>query len=271
MAVSAGGLKETMEAVKAGKKICTLVHSWWQRLFKTKRIGFFGIPGIGKSVLFDYLNGRGLQPNYVLPPASTRAENRRVVFRTQHAALCVVPGQDSPPKQEAIDNLFREKAVVDGIIYVVANGLPQLRNPVARKKLIKDNKITTVAKFQKHHKVLELDELRAVCERIQLSLRGATRKPKWMMVAVTKTDLYQSQLGDVCEYYSPEGESPFADYMRGFMSRVGTDNFSWQMAPVCCCLEPFEWNGECLESQVTERQRNAQLVRFLEQLEKSCG
>ena len=91
------------------------------------------------------------------------------------------------------------------------------------------------------------------------------------MIAVTKVDLFYDQLESILEYYVPNGSSPFANVMKEFLAAVGSDNFSWRVAPVCTTLQPFEWNLEALQPQLAEQARNEQFVAFLSRLEECCG
>jgi hypothetical protein len=46
-------------------------------------------------------------------------------------------------------------------------------------------------------------------------------KPIWLIIAVTKTDLYPDDVDEVVRYYSPGGGSPFADRVDALRALAG--------------------------------------------------
>jgi hypothetical protein len=209
----------------------------WQVIadyLKGKSIAFTGIAGIGKTVLFDFLCGDAHEAGYKPPPPSVVAERGKVKKEEVNKRLrvTVVPGDHSAPRIETLESLFSRRKRVEGVIHVVANGFVDVRNPYARESLIKDAKLKTIEQFTKYQKKAELADLDRTCELIRHSMNEA-RRPRWVMIAVTKVDLYQSGLEEAERSYSPHGNSPFVKRLKELQSQVGSDNLRWHAVPVC--------------------------------------
>jgi hypothetical protein len=57
-------------------------------------------------------------------------------------------------------------------------------------------------------------------------------KPVWLVVAVTKTDLYADDLEQVVRYYSPGSGSPFGDKLDELRALAGGARLSVDVLPV---------------------------------------
>jgi hypothetical protein len=179
-----------------------------------------------------------------------------------------VPGQEAPPRLAALEELFSSKKPVDGVIHVVSNGFIELRGEASQSVLVEKG-VSTIDDFRAHQLALEIKDLNATCERIRQSIHKH-KKPKWMLVAVTKVDLYYSSLQQVAKYYSPEGDSEFVSRLKQLQGQVGTDNFSWDAAPVCSWLDDFRWNRQTAPSVLKPYQRDHYLALFANRLESFC-
>ena len=182
----------------------------------------------------------------------------------------MVPGQEATPRYETLDRLFDAKTPVDGIVHVVCNGFATVRNPFARETLARDTGLDTLEAYRSHQLGQELEDLDRTCELLRAASRKA-RKPAWMLVAVTKADLYEADLMAAQRYYSPHGQSEFAARIARLVAQLGSDNFRWSAAPVCASLEDFEWNAQTARSALAEPQRDQVLATFAEVLENYCA
>jgi hypothetical protein len=248
--------------------------SAWERLTATlfgekKAIAFTGMPGVGKTVLFDHLIGRAFRRGYAPPLTSQSVEAGRITGQKKRINLSVIPGQDAPPRIFAISNIFRGKKPVDGVIHVVANGFIEIRSREAKEALTRDAGLTTLNHYRAHQLGQELRDLDSTCELIRQTI-FTHRKPTWMLVTAAKADLYFEAIKDAESYYSPHGDSRFADRMRQLQLQVGSDNFTWDALPVCAWLEDFQWNGDVQFSTLKPNQRDHILAAFAEQVEKYC-
>jgi GTPase SAR1 family protein len=230
-----------------------------------KSIAFTGMPGVGKTVLVDHLTGAAFRQGYKPPGKSQVLEVGKVSRNRKRLRFSVIPGQESAPRLDATDDLFGDNAV-DGIVHVVANGFIEIRNQTAREALISEGGLATLANFREHQRQQELADLDETCELIRSSLRS-NDKPKWMLVVVDKVDLYYEEIREAEAYYSPEGNSAFAQRLTELQNRVGRDRFDWAAIPGCSWLEDFEWNGEVAPSRLKPYERDyyvAQLLRVIE-------
>ena len=249
------------------------LRTLWQSFLDTtlgerKTVAFTGDIGAGKTVLFDHLTGRSLTPGYRIPGASQEKEQGRLPAEKRRIRLVTIPGHSSSPRFEAIESLFSEKHTVDGVVHVVANGFVETRDETARSILISDKKIDSIATYRALKLRDELNDLEETCELIRHSLQRH-RKPKWLLVAVAKLDLFYSDVAAVRDYYSPyNSSSAFAQILDRLRRQAGEDNFRWDAAPVCCWPESFEWNAEIVQPSFAIAQRDHYLATFAHALKE---
>jgi GTPase SAR1 family protein len=237
----------------------------WSKVFGKNRIVFTGLSGAGKSVLLDFLTGKGFEQGYQPPKPSQSVEKGKLSKTLKkdkpRMALSVIPGQDDFPRLQSLDEIFLGKKGVDGVIHVVSNGFVEERSLEARNLLIKETKLQTIEQFRQYQLKKELTDLNETCEIIRKSIHKH-RKPKWLLVTVTKSDLFYDKLNEAREYYSPNGKSKFAKRLKELQIRVGTDNFRWEAVPVCAWLKDFEWNNQIQPSVLKVDERDHFIANF---------
>ena len=166
-----------------------------------------GSPGTGKSVLYDALAGTTGGP-YSPPGVSTRTEPHRIVLTGKgriRANLWVIPGQPSGERRDAEETAFGPNSNTTGVIYVACWG----RNKIwqqGRKDVIKDQiRASGLEPDQENvfrlEKDEELENFQRICTRLKDAWRN--RSDVWLIVAVTKCDLFWKDLSDVRDYYVP--------------------------------------------------------------------
>ena len=241
----------------------------WSRIFGKKQIVFTGLGGAGKSVLLDFLTGKGFEQGYQPPKPSQSVEKGKLSSALKKGkprmALSVIPGQDDFPRLQSLDESFLGKKGVDGVIHVVSNGFVELRSLPDRNVLVKETKLQTIEQFRQYQLNKELKDLDETCEIIRKSIHKH-QKPKWLLVAVTKVDLFYDKLSEAREYYSSSGKSKFAKRLKELQIQVGTDNFRWETVPVCTWLKDFEWNNELQPSVLKVDQRDHLIANFVEEM-----
>ena len=241
----------------------------WRKVFGKKNIVFTGLGGAGKTVLFDFLRDEGFKQNYKPPRPSQSVEKGKVRKANRKMAISVLPGQTDSPRLQAINEIFLDKNIVDGVIHVVCNGFVDVRNPTAKEFLIKDQNLKTIEEFRQIQLREELRDLDETCKILRQSIQKH-QKPKWLLIAVTKIDLFYDKLDIVRAYYSPSGSSRFTERLKLLETQVGTDNFRWETVPVCTWLNDFEWNGEKAISVLKTDQRDHYLAQFAEDMAEYC-
>ena len=197
------------------------VANTWDKLRKVfdgkeTTIAVTGLLGSGKSLLCDYLTGKAYQRDYQKPGKSEKLEKGKVSTKNLNIRLATVPGQDSPSKLQALDELFDQDAPIDGVIHVVANGFTNVRSAFGQELLTRKNALTIYRKSQFEQ---EVEDLSHICELIRKSIRRSG-KPKWLLVAVTKIDLYYDDIETARDRYY-HGESDFIERIQKLSNQGG--------------------------------------------------
>ncbi len=253
--------KATVELLKAGLSYF---------VSHPTRLAITGMEGVGKSVLTDFLIGEARKEGYKPPLRSQSLETGKIKGESKAIRLQVIPGQaKAPPRLDSLEKIFGGKRPPDGVIHVVSFGHAVLRSEEAIRAQIDDLKNDTIAKLRKDHLDNELEDLEEICRHIR-RCQARYRKPKWVVVAVDKIDLFYSKLSEARKHYS-DPTKPFHEQLLELSHQVGTDNFRWELAPVCARLVDFEWNTKRISPQLNEEQRDAYISQFLSLLESYCG
>lgn len=239
-------------------------------LGKSVSLAFTGMQGAGKTVLLDHLTGKAQGKDYKKPRQSQALERGIVKSPGRRIRVAVVPGQNAEPRYVALDQLFHGRQPVQGVVHVVSYGYASTRNEDEAKAMVKELKLSTLAKYAKYQMERELEDLEQTCEAIRASHRKH-HAPGWLLLAVDKIDLYHDRLSKAREYYSSMNNSPFTARLRALARQVGEDFFRWEAAPVCGVLEEFIWNSKAEVPQIDQAARDAYLVQFLELLKSYCG
>jgi GTPase SAR1 family protein len=211
-----------------------------------------GLPGVGKTVLSDYLTDVAYKKGYASPSTSTKLETRKTSIEKQRLEFKVIPGQGSSARLDALDEFFNddETSSIDGVIHVVANGMSFVRNEFTPKL----RSVDSLADYQRERFEEEIRDLNEVCELIRKSFRNKL-KPSWLLVAVTKVDLYYDTIETARDRYSIQGQSEFSNRIRTLSNQVGSDNFYWDALPFCGRLDDFTFGNQTYPPQLRERQR----------------
>ena len=226
---------------------------------RNARIAFTGMQGVGKTVLFDYLTGAAYDPNYTLPGPSKFPEEKTDHLKKVKRIIQVVPGDpDSPEKFKTIGAAFDGKKTVDGLVHVVANGYAEIRGEGVTEQFV-GRGIDTIERIREEQLRAELDDLDDVLSYVKKTGKMYD-KPKWMIVAVTKLDLFADQIGPVESYYAADPASPFVAKLNDVRAELGKKNFGWTALPVCSSLEDYEFNGQTKKSDFSEQRRNRLVV-----------
>jgi len=240
-------------------------------LGRKSRIAFTGVSGTGKTVLFDCLTGLALKQDYSPPKLSSREEERgRLDAKKKRIALTVVPGQAaSTTRIDTLEKLFDPEDPVEGVVHVVANGFIEVRGVTAREALAREVGLDTLEKFRNEQLNEELSHLSELCQDIR-RCQNKSRRPKWVLVAVTKADLFLPQIENARLYYSPASNSAFASRLKQLKTQVGEDNFTWTALPVCGWPEDFEWQKDKVKSEISHRERMFYIGQFADQIRSLC-
>jgi hypothetical protein len=197
----------------------------------TDPIAITGVRGVGKTVLCDALMGQTGE-KYNIPPRSRETEDHRVKTgdrRKVRSQISVVPGQlGSPPEREdIIDELFRERGGPRGVIHVVDWGYDQVWGDDIRRDLSKERASSGAPVDLKALRGMNLQNERTdfeeTCDLLRETWASVSRRNPdiWLVVAVSKCDLYWGKIKAAQRYYVPRPgarrESEFCQMLRSLV------------------------------------------------------
>ncbi len=194
------------------------------RLFRRRfpTVAVTGMTGVGKSELANRLSRRTSGESAPDVGSAVMERRTRRSRRLHGFRFLVVPGDNAATRLSALDEVFHDEPV-DGVIHVVANGHATPR------RVAGTTGQATAARDQQL--AAELEDWTITAHRIA-SMAVRRDRPIWLVVAVTKVDLYADDLDEVLEYYSPGSGSPFGDRVDELRALAGGAKLSVDVLPV---------------------------------------
>lgn len=182
-----------------------------------------GMTGVGKTALADRL-ARHSTPDGPLDVGSATLERRtRRSSRMRGFRFRVVPGTNAATRLSALDDVFHDEPVA-GVLHVVANGHATPRRAGG----------TTGAATATREEQLaaELEDFAITAHRVA-AMAVRRDHPTWLIIALTKADLYPGDIDQAVDYYSPGSGSAFAQKIDELRSLTGGAKLSIDVLPVC--------------------------------------
>ena len=245
------------------------ISSVWSQVagfLKQRRslVAVTGVAGAGKTVLADHLDGTAFKSGYTPPGRSVKMEKSTVSGRSSSVNLRVVPGQDAPERADALAAILGGKRPVEGLVHVVSFGLPTSRSSMAG-PIGAEVTGGDVEEYRASMLQVELEEFRQISELIRAANRRS-RRPRFVIVAVSKLDLWLDRISDVKEHYAPERGGRFAKLVRELRAASGSDNLAVEVVPVASWIENVNIVGTTVESKIGVRARDHYLALLTEEI-----
>jgi len=181
-----------------------------------------GMTGVGKSQLVDRLTRRSTDDAVAEVGSAVMERRTRKGAKLHGFRFLVVPGDNAATRLAALDEVFHDEPV-DGLIHVVANGYATPRRAGGTSGVATATREEQLA--------AELEDWTITSHRIA-SLAVRRSKPIWLIIAVTKTDLYPDRVDEAVRYYSPGSGTPFGDKVDALRALAGGAKLSIDVLPV---------------------------------------
>ena len=186
-----------------------------------------GMTGVGKTRLADRLSRRASAASggADAPEVGSAVMERRTRrnARLRGYRFRVVPGENAATRLGALDEVFHDEPV-DGVLHVVANGYATPRR--------RGGTSGTGVASREEQLAAELEDWSITAHRIA-SMAVRRDRATWLVVAVTKADLFADDLEAAVHYYSPGSGSPFGNKLDDLRALAGGARLSIDVLPVC--------------------------------------
>jgi len=242
-----------------------IIQQFWTKLKAYLDVGetqivVTGHSGAGKTNLANQMHGRARDFNYQLPGESKFVEVANIQAGNWAKLVRVLPGQDGFRTKGAI-NTFQENDTLEGVIHLVDYGYNKPRDIMQGSEMIKRDRILSIKQLRENNLKKELQALIVMLNDVR-KLFSEKKRPKWIVIAVNKVDLYPNERNDALEYYHPDGTSDFSKLLREFLLDIGSMNISVHVVQSCAYEQIFEWNNHIVNSCLMKQEQNKILSEF---------
>jgi hypothetical protein len=182
-----------------------------------------GMTGVGKTRLADRLTRRASAEGGQEVGSAVMERRTRRTARLRGYRFRVVPGENAATRLGALDEVFHDEPVY-GVLHVVANGYATPRRTAGT--------TGTAAATREEQLAAELEDWAITAHRIA-SMAVRRDRPTWLIVAVTKADMFADDIEAAVRHYSPGSGTPFGDKLDELRALAGGAKLSIDVLPVC--------------------------------------
>ena len=182
-----------------------------------------GMTGVGKTRLADRLARRVSDAGTTDVGSAVMERRTRSSARGRGFRFRVVPGDNAATRLGALDEVFHDDPV-DGVLHVVAWGHATPRRTAGVSGSAQATREAQLA--------AELEDW-AVTSHLVASMAVRREKPIWLVIVVTKADLFEGDLDEALRYYSPGSGSPFGQKLDELRALAGGARLSIDVLPMC--------------------------------------
>jgi hypothetical protein len=208
--------------------------------------------GVGKTVLVDRLCHRTSAPGPVEAGSAVMEYRVRRGGDLRGFRFRVVPGENAATRLGALDEVFHDDAV-DGVLHLVANGYATGRRVAGT---------TGPAAVTREQQLgRELEDWAITAHRIA-AMAVRRDRPTWLIVVVTKADLFADEIDAVVRSYSPGSGTPFGDRLDELRGLAGAAKLAVDVLPAC---------GQVDGEGVSAKQRDAYVAALESRMAQFAG
>jgi hypothetical protein len=182
-----------------------------------------GMTGVGKTALVDLLSRHAAAQSLVEVGSAVMEKRTRSIGRLRGFRFRVVPGENAATRLGALDHVFHDEAV-EGVLHVVANGYATGRRVAGISGATEVGREEQLAR--------ELEDWTITAHRIA-SMAVRREQPTWLVIAVSKVDLFPDEVDAVVRAYSPGSGTPFGNKLDELRALAGAAKLSVDVLPVC--------------------------------------
>lgn len=180
-----------------------------------------GMTGIGKTRLVDKLAHRSTSDDDDAGSAVMERRTRRTA-KGRGFRFRVVPGDNAATRLSALDAVFHDEPV-DGVLHVVANGHATPHRMAGTAGLATATREQLLA--------AELEDW-AITAHLLAAMAVRRTQPVWLIIVVTKADLFEHDIEEAVRYYSPGSGTPFGSKVDELRNLAGGARLSIDVLPM---------------------------------------